>query len=107
MVQLEGDGFLNELIKMYERNQQSGTVWVTMKRTNMKPRKSTKPETKQLEYKCLIRASDGKRRISTAVGQGQYAKFSQSVVVIMKAHMDSLKKKEKTKADKGNTGKAK
>ena len=98
MVLLESDGFLNELIKMYERNQQKGTVWVTMKRTNMKAKKSKKPENQQLEYKCLIRANDGKRHISAVVGQSQYAKFSQSVIVIMKAHMDSLKKKEKSKA---------
>lgn len=29
---LEPDPFLNELTKLYERNRQSGTVWVTLKR---------------------------------------------------------------------------
>jgi signal recognition particle subunit SRP14 len=97
MVLLEPDPFLNELNKLYERNQKSGTVWVTMKRTNLKPRNTRKEESKKAEYKCLIRANDGKKHISTTVGASQYAKFSQSVIVIMKAHMDGLKKKEKEK----------
>jgi signal recognition particle subunit SRP14 len=95
-VLLEPDPFLSELHKMYERNK-AGTVWVTMKRTNMKPRKSKKPNTKA-EYVCLIRANDGKRHVSTTVSAAQYAKFSQSVVIIMKGAMaDTLKRKEKKK----------
>lgn len=95
MVLLEPDPFLTELHKMYERNTASGTVWVTMKRTNLKPRKSKKPPPKDAEYRCLIRANDGKRHISTAVPAASQAKFLQSFNVIMKAHMDALKKKEK------------
>ena len=33
MVQLTNDPFLNELNKMYERNKDKGTIWVTMKRS--------------------------------------------------------------------------
>jgi len=33
MVQLTNDPFLNELNKMYERNKDKGTVWVTLKRS--------------------------------------------------------------------------
>ncbi len=95
---LEPDPFLNELHKMYDRNK-NGSVWITMKRTNMKPRKSKKPPT-NAEYVCLIRANDGKRHVSTTVSQSQYAKFSQSMIVIMKAAMDNLKKKEKVKGAK-------
>ncbi|PNH12407.1 Signal recognition particle protein [Tetrabaena socialis] len=99
MVLLEPDPFLSELHKMYDRNK-AGTVWVTMKRSNMKPRKSKKPETAKAEYVCLIRANDGKRHVSTTVSPTQYAKFSQSMVIIMKGAMaDTLKKKEK-KRDK-------
>ncbi|GIL43933.1 hypothetical protein Vafri_1518 [Volvox africanus] len=99
MVLLEPDPFLSELHKMYERNK-SGTVWITMKRTNMKPRKTKKPDPKA-EYVCLIRANDGKRHVSTTVSPTQYAKFSQSVVIIMKGAMaDTLKRKEKKKENK-------
>jgi signal recognition particle subunit SRP14 len=96
MVLLEPDPFLSELHKMYDRSK-GKSVWLTMKRTNMKPRKARKPDPKA-EYVCLIRANDGKKHISTTLGQAQYAKFSQSLVIIMKGAMaDSLKKKEKKK----------
>ena len=36
MVLLENDQFLTELTKMYERNRESGSVWVTMKRSMMR-----------------------------------------------------------------------
>ncbi|KAG2495632.1 hypothetical protein HYH03_006232 [Edaphochlamys debaryana] len=99
MVLLEPDPFLSELHKMYERNKER-TVWVTMKRTNMKPRKARKPDPKR-PYVCLIRANDGKRHISTTVTPTNYAKFSQSMLVIMKGAMaDTLKKKEKPKTGK-------
>lgn len=98
MVLLDPDPFLNELHKMYDRNKKSGTVWITMKRTNMKPRKSKK--TSSAEHVCLVRANDGKRHVSTTLTAAQYPKFSQSMVVIMKAHMDSLKKKEKQQKEK-------
>lgn len=96
---LEPDPFLSELHKMYDRNKKSGTVWITMKRSNLKPRKGKKPTS--AEYVCLVRANDGKRHVSTTVTQAQYGKFSQSMVVIMKAQMDTLKKKEKSKEKKG------
>jgi signal recognition particle subunit SRP14 len=105
MVLLAEGPFLNELNKMFERK--SKTVWVTMKRTNMKPRKTKKPESASKNYVCLVRANDGKRHVSTTVTVAQQAKFQQSVNIIMKAHMDSLKKKEKSKPNpKSSTTKA-
>eukprot|EP00201_Polytomella_parva_P010793 CAMPEP_0175071790 /NCGR_PEP_ID=MMETSP0052_2-20121109/19461_1 /TAXON_ID=51329 ORGANISM="Polytomella parva, Strain SAG 63-3" /NCGR_SAMPLE_ID=MMETSP0052_2 /ASSEMBLY_ACC=CAM_ASM_000194 /LENGTH=64 /DNA_ID=CAMNT_0016339045 /DNA_START=115 /DNA_END=309 /DNA_ORIENTATION=+ len=47
--------------------------------------------------KCLVRANDGKRHVSTAVDAGDYLKFTNSMIVIMKAHMSALKKREKKK----------
>lgn len=106
---LGSDPFLTELHKMYERNK-TRSVWITMKRSAMKrtpskrirPRKDGSippplPPIPESEYTCLIRASDGKKHISTTVGASQHAKFQQSVSVIMKAHMDALKKREKVK----------
>eukprot|EP00246_Nothoceros_aenigmaticus_P008857 TRINITY_DN23_c0_g1_i2.p1 TRINITY_DN23_c0_g1~~TRINITY_DN23_c0_g1_i2.p1 ORF type:complete len:115 (-),score=11.47 TRINITY_DN23_c0_g1_i2:104-448(-) len=76
MVFLEPDPFLTELTKLYERNRQSGTVWVTLKRSTLKKTKKPKsgdgqegasvPEAS--DYRCLVRASDGKRKISASVG---------------------------------------
>lgn len=53
-----------------------------------------------LQHRCLIRATDGKRKISTAVSAGDYVKFQASYGLILRAHMDALKKREKTKAKK-------
>ena len=110
---LEPDPFLNELHKMYERNKASGSVWITMKRSAMQRAPSTRKRAKKADkaappapslpesaYTCLIRANDGKKHISTTIGSLQHAKFQQSVSVIMKAHMDALKKREKVKAAK-------
>lgn len=97
---LDPDPFLNELNKMYERNKSSGSVWITMKRSDLKPRKSKTRDEDVAEYKCLVRANDGKRHVSTTVSASQYLKFQQSVMVIFRAHMDALKRKEKTKPSK-------
>lgn len=99
MVLLEPDPFLNELNRMYERSKDKGTIFVTMKRSNLKPRKSKNPRT-DLPHVCLIRASDGKKHVSTTVAAGQHAKFAASINIIMKAHMDALKRKEKPKKEK-------
>eukprot|EP00877_Chromochloris_zofingiensis_P002591 jgi/Chrzof1/12332/Cz06g30190.t1 len=99
MVHLEPDPFLTELHKLYERNKSSGTVWITMKRSNLKPRKSKKPA-KEEDYQCLIRATDGKRKISTAVSATDYVKFQTSYSLILRAHMDALKRREKVKVKK-------
>ncbi|WIA37014.1 hypothetical protein OEZ86_013998 [Tetradesmus obliquus] len=111
------DTFLNELHKLFERKKKSGSIWITMKRSNQKParkegagsskKKQQKkkgstppPSAAEAEYKCLIRATDGKRKISTAVVASEIVKFQSSYALILRAHMDSLKKREKSKPKK-------
>jgi signal recognition particle subunit SRP14 len=92
MVLLQPDPFLTELTRMFERTKEKGSLTVCMKRTAMKPRRSKKPEPPPEEaYKCLVRASDGKRTISTTINAGQHAKFCGSLTVIQKARMDALR----------------
>ncbi|KVI08002.1 Signal recognition particle, SRP14 subunit [Cynara cardunculus var. scolymus] len=50
---------------------------------------------KELEYKCLVRATDGKKNISTLVGTKDHQRFQASYATILKARMTSLKKREK------------
>lgn len=54
------------------------------------------------EYKCLIRATSGSRKLSTVVGQTDVPRIMESYAKIMKTSMDGLKKvkkiKNKTKA---------
>lgn len=96
MVALEPDPFLNELGKLFERNKKTGSLSVTMKRTNMKSRNARKPDP-DAEYKCLIRATDGKKKITTEIGSKEQGRFQNSYSTILRAHMDALKKREKSK----------
>ena len=106
---LENDGFLTELTKMYERNKTIGTVWVTLKRSCMKrlPKRGARPDAAVIldpsgtEWVVLVRATDGKRKISTAVENAKCERFNKSMTTIQKAYMDGLKETvKKTKKER-------
>ncbi|CAI7814692.1 unnamed protein product [Closterium sp. NIES-54] len=99
------------LTKLYERHKGAGTVWVTLKRSNLrkKPKGGEKKaggddveedESSAAEYRCVVRATDGKRKISTLLGPREHAKFQAAYALVLKAHMDSLKRKEKRERKK-------
>jgi len=100
---LEQDSFLNQLIKMYDRSREKGTVYVTMKRfTGQLTRKSRMAQAKaelasgeQPESKVLVRAVAGKAKFSTLVPAKDHARFCTSLMNINKVKMDSLKKKKR------------
>lgn len=101
----EADTFLNELHKLFERKKKGGSIWITMKRSNQKPLKSKQQKAKGTsvpEFKCLIRATDGKKKISTSLSASEYMKFQASYALILRAQMDALKKREKAKPKKEN-----
>ena len=50
------------------------------------------------DSRCLIRATNGKQKISAMVSTKEYKRFMQSYGNILKVSLDSLKKKEKKKA---------
>ncbi|KMT15855.1 hypothetical protein BVRB_3g058220 [Beta vulgaris subsp. vulgaris] len=96
--QLNSDSFLNELTAMYERSTEKGSVWVTLKRSSMKAKvhiNKMKTAGETIDYRCLIRATDGKKTISTTVGPKEHQRFQASYATILKAHMTSLKKRER------------
>ncbi|GJN01717.1 hypothetical protein PR202_ga19000 [Eleusine coracana subsp. coracana] len=69
-VALQPDRFLSELTSMYEKSTEKGSVWVTMKRSSLKNKaqlQKMEKKGKEVEYRCLVRASDGKKSISTSV----------------------------------------
>jgi signal recognition particle subunit SRP14 len=103
MVLLEPDPFLNELNKMFERTKAKGTVFVTMKRSSLKPRRG-KAAVAPDDHRCLVRATDGARKISTTLSREQHARFQASYALILRAHMDNLKKREKVRLNKGGGG---
>ncbi|KAG4992451.1 hypothetical protein JHK82_025967 [Glycine max] len=73
MVLLQLDPFLNELTSMFERSTKLGSVWVTLKRSSLKSkvqRNKLATAGEAIEYRCLIRATDGKKTISTSYDEG-------------------------------------
>jgi signal recognition particle subunit SRP14 len=126
MVRCDLDGFLSQLHKLYERNKATGTVWVTMKRSALrrgphrpsgappapgdaggKNKRAPKPQgpIRDDECVCLVRATDGKRKISAEVGAGQLAKFKASYQLLLRAHAgEGLKKREKKGGGGGGGG---
>jgi signal recognition particle subunit SRP14 len=126
MVRCDLDGFLSQLHKLYERNKASGTVWVTMKRSALRRgphapssappapgdagaarKRAPKPQPpiRDDECVCLVRATDGKRKISAEVGPAQLAKFKASYQLLLRAHAgEGLKKREKKGGGGGGGG---
>ncbi|KAF8393849.1 hypothetical protein HHK36_020047 [Tetracentron sinense] len=107
MVLLQPDPFLNELTSMYERTMEKGSVWVTLKRSSMKSKvKRNKMTTAgdAIEYRCLVRATDGKKTISTSVSAKDHQRFQASYATILKAHMHALKKRERKDRKKATEG---
>ncbi|KAL2329375.1 hypothetical protein Fmac_022802 [Flemingia macrophylla] len=97
-VLLQLDPFLNELTSMFERSTEKGSVWVTLKRSSLKSkvqRNKLATAGEPIEFRCLIRATDGKKTISTSVGQKDHQRFQASYATILKAHMTALKKRER------------
>ncbi|KAI4321196.1 hypothetical protein MLD38_034608 [Melastoma candidum] len=98
MVLLQPDPFLNELTSMFEKSTEKGSVWVTLKRSSLKSkvqRNKMKTTGQSIEYRCLVRATDGKKTISTSVGMKDHQRFQSSYATILKAHMTTLKKRER------------
>ncbi|GLJ25398.1 hypothetical protein SUGI_0486200 [Cryptomeria japonica] len=101
MVLLETDPFLTELTKMYERTRDTGSVWVTLKRSSLQSKKKRKlqdgvgGEQQTSDYRCLVRATDGKKTISTTLSAKDHQRFQAAYATVLKAHMDALKKRER------------
>uniref|UniRef100_A0A674EI33 Signal recognition particle 14 kDa protein n=1 Tax=Salmo trutta TaxID=8032 RepID=A0A674EI33_SALTR len=72
MVLLENDSFLTELTRLFQKCRTSGSVAITCYffddgRTKPVPRKGHPESYEPADNKCLLRASDGKKKISTVV----------------------------------------
>ncbi|XP_020532652.1 signal recognition particle 14 kDa protein isoform X2 [Jatropha curcas] len=83
---------------MFEQSTEKGTVWVTLKRSSLKSKVQRNKMTTAgtpIDYRCLIRATNGKKTISTSVGAKDHQRFQASYATILKAHMTALKKRER------------
>uniref|UniRef100_A0AAZ3SD21 Signal recognition particle 14 kDa protein n=1 Tax=Oncorhynchus tshawytscha TaxID=74940 RepID=A0AAZ3SD21_ONCTS len=69
-------------------------------RTKPVPRKGHPESYEPADNKCLLRASDGKKKISTVVSTKEVIKFQMAYSNLLRAHMDGLKKKDKKSKSK-------
>lgn len=96
--------FLTELTRLFQKCRTSGSVVITLKkydgRTKPQPRKGHTESFEPADNKCLIRASDGKKKISTVVSTKEVIKFQMAYSNLLRAHMDGLKKKDKKSKSK-------
>jgi signal recognition particle subunit SRP14 len=120
---LENDNFLSELTKLFQqqRVKNSGSLSLTMKRYDgrtkpkakltkkqrLEQKKSSAPTSSNLsntpttsshetvEYKCLVRAVFGSKKLSTIVSAKDINRFQLAYSNLLKANMDTLKKKAK------------
>ncbi|KAG7226167.1 hypothetical protein INR49_014262 [Caranx melampygus] len=96
--------FLTELTRLFQKCRTSGSVVITLKkydgRTKPVPRKGHSESFEPADNKCLIRASDGKKKISTVVSTKEVIKFQMAYSNLLRAHMDGLKKKDKKSKSK-------
>ena len=98
MVKSDPDGFLTQLTRILEKNRSGGTIYVTMKRYAGTEGKKGLP-VEPADCRCLVRATNGKQKISTMLAAKDHRRFAQSYGNIMKVSLDALKKKER-KRDK-------
>ncbi|CAF2647199.1 unnamed protein product [Rotaria sp. Silwood2] len=121
---LENDNFLMELTKLFQqqRVKNSGSLSLVMKRYDGRAKPKPKLTKKQrlekkpssishptthhetvVEYKCLVRAVYGSKKLSTVVSSKDINRFQLAYANLLKANMDSLKKKAKENKATGQT----
>ncbi|XP_039249444.2 signal recognition particle 14 kDa protein-like [Styela clava] len=109
MVLLENDAFLIELTTLYQKSRTSGTVNLTMKKYDGRTKPTPKPDkpnrtrpSSPLEPVqhdlCLIRASNGKKKISTVVTAKDINRFQMAYTSVLRGNFDALKKRDRKKA---------
>nr|3JAJ_S4 Chain S4, SRP14 [Oryctolagus cuniculus]3JAN_S4 Chain S4, SRP14 [Oryctolagus cuniculus] len=76
-VLLESEQFLTELTRLFQKCRTSGSVYITLKKYD--------------GNKCLLRATDGKKKISTVVSSKEVNKFQMAYSNLLRANMDGLK----------------
>lgn len=112
MLHTNHESFLSELSKLFDAGKSSGkSVWITIKRYDGRktrnPRKpNDKPKIKNQptislqgdiapeEYRCLIRAKLGNRKISYVIGHKDINKFQLSYSNLIKGNISGLKKQK-------------
>jgi signal recognition particle subunit SRP14 len=111
MVLLENEQFLTELTKFYQKGKTSGTVFLTMKRYDGRIKPKSKKNVEPIppepqEYKCLMRANMGSKKISTVISPKDINKFQLAYSNLFRGNIELKKKEKKTNSSKNETKKS-
>ncbi|CAG9565356.1 unnamed protein product [Danaus chrysippus] len=100
MVLLGNDEFLIELSKLFQKARASGSISMTMKRYDGRTKPISRdgtPPVKDPQYKCLVRAQSGSKKISTVIEQRDVEKFTMAYSNLLKTSVNGLKRLKKPK----------
>uniref|UniRef100_A0A8D2L658 Signal recognition particle 14 kDa protein n=1 Tax=Varanus komodoensis TaxID=61221 RepID=A0A8D2L658_VARKO len=94
-----------KLTRLFQKCRTTGSIYITLKkydgRTRPIPRKGHVEGFEPVDNKCLLRATDGKKKISTVVGSTLCPiSWLQAYSNLLRANMDGLKKKDKKSKNK-------
>uniref|UniRef100_G3RS88 Signal recognition particle 14 kDa protein n=1 Tax=Gorilla gorilla gorilla TaxID=9595 RepID=G3RS88_GORGO len=94
---LESKQFLTELTGLFQKCRMLGSVYITLKkydgRTKPIPKKGSVEGFEPSDNKCLLRAIDGKKKMSTVVNSKEMAYSN-----LLRANMDGLRRGTKRPA---------
>ena len=112
MVLLENEQFLTELTKFYQKSKTSGSVTVTMKRYDGRTKPISRKQKANMpvppepqEYKCLMRATLGNKKLSTIVLAKDINKFQLAYSNLIRGNIELKKKEKKTNTNNKKSGK--
>ena len=102
MVQLDEARFLSELTKLFQATRDAGSLTITHKRLQQRPKRGqggddATVETAPARFSVLVRAKTEKKKLSTVVAGADLVKFQAQLAAVVRANASALKKKERAK----------
>ena len=88
---IDNDAFIEELTKMYklQKTKKVGSVWVTFKQVKEWIKRSERKEGDEQQNQpigCLVRATNGSKKISTLVKPKEAGKFNDKLTKVMNSY---------------------
>ncbi|XP_012372919.1 signal recognition particle 14 kDa protein-like [Octodon degus] len=103
-VLLESKQFLTELTRLFQKCRVPDSVFITLKKydgqTRAIPKKGSVEGCEPADNNCVLRAKDGKKKISTVGSSTEASKFQMAYSNLLRANMDGLKKRDKKNKSK-------
>ncbi|ELW72819.1 signal recognition particle 14 kDa protein [Tupaia chinensis] len=104
MVLLESEQFPTELTRLFQKRWLLSSAYVTLKKYDDQTKRIRKKGTVEgfepSDNKCLLKATDGKKKINTVMSSKEVNKFQMVYSNLLTANMDGLKKREEKSKSK-------